>query len=79
MTDQLPPEDLEDAAGHLEADALQSYNRAGQWLARTFVVDTIDARRTSYANAERWAARGLELERQAKKMRGSFEQVSDHG
>lgn len=79
MTDQPPPADLAETAAHLEADAMKSYTRAGQWFARTLVLDTIDARRTSYANAERWAARGVELERQARKMRGSFEHVSDHG
>lgn len=84
MTDQTspPPESLEgldDVAGRLKVEAQVSFTRAGQWLARTFVVDTIEARRASYANAERWAARGLELERQAKKMHGSVEHVSDHG
>ena len=62
----------------LEARASACYLHAGKWLAATFDLDLIVARRDAFAHAERWAARGLEAERHARMLRRSSD-GSHHG
>jgi len=71
MTQDPSPDELDDQARH-------SFESAGRWLARTFDLETIIDRRNALAHAEQWAARGLECERTAAKLRREFEQVSEN-
>lgn len=57
------------SADDLDARAAECYRHAGRWLAATFDLDLIVTRRDAFAHAERWAARALEAERQARVLR----------
>ena len=66
----------------LEHRAGKCYECAGRWLASTFTADLIGTRRDALATAERWAARGLECQRQARRLRRATEESaagSHHG
>jgi hypothetical protein len=57
------------SAAELDDRAAECYRHAGRWLAATFDLDLIVHRRDAFAHAERWAARGLQAERQARRER----------
>ena len=80
MNDPQQPEDQARALTPAELDerAATSYEKAGRWLAATFDLDTLGDQRDAMANAESWAAHGLQAERHAARIRKSTEE-NDNG
>ena len=64
-------------AVELEERAAECYRHSGMWLAATFDLDLILSRRDALAKAERYAALGLEAEREARRLRRSTEWRDD--